>query len=301
MRVLFCSDVFNDRQVDAGYEAEYEKAKELGIKVELLSLEQLLDGNGLKSIKPIQAADEPETAIYKGWMMKPESYESLYNTLKQKNLLLINSPLEYINGHYFPSSYEVIKDATPFSCWVDIDSLAAGYDGVHEILRIFGKKPMSIKDYVKSRKHEWEEACFVPDASDRQQVECVLRNFIDRQGTELSGGIVFREFIELEQLTKHPLSGMPLSNEYRLFFLKHELLATAEYWDEASYKKEKPNLEPFIAISKGISSEFFTMDIAKTATGEWVIIEIGDGQVSGVPDQIDLGEFYKSLKERLGE
>nr|WP_237691075.1 ATP-grasp domain-containing protein [Paenibacillus caui] len=86
-------------------------------------------------------------------------------------------------------------------------------------MRIFKNKPVIVKDYVKSRKHEWEEACYIPDASDKQRVEMVLRNFIDRQGSELNGGIEIREFVSLEHLTKHPKSGMPLSNEYRLFFL----------------------------------------------------------------------------------
>lgn len=34
------------------------------------------------------------------------------------------------------------------------------------ILHEFGDRPVIIKDYVKSRKHEWLGACFIPDASD---------------------------------------------------------------------------------------------------------------------------------------
>ncbi|BBH22448.1 hypothetical protein Back11_37930 [Paenibacillus baekrokdamisoli] len=66
-----------------------------------------------------------------------------------------------------------------------------------------------IKDYAKSRKHEWEEACFIPDASNSQHVQYVVRNLIKWQGAELSGDVVFREYVELEPMTKHPKSGMP--------------------------------------------------------------------------------------------
>lgn len=37
------------------------------------------------------------------------------------------------------------------------------------------------------------------------------------------------------------------------------------------------------------------MDIAKTKLGEWIIIEIGDGQVSGLPDNADAKEFYLQI------
>jgi len=29
-----------------------------------------------------------------------------------------------------------------------------------------GSGPAIVKDYVKSRKHEWDEACFIPDLAD---------------------------------------------------------------------------------------------------------------------------------------
>jgi len=41
------------------------------------------------------------------------------------------------------------------------------------------------------------------------------------------------------------------------------------------------------------------MDIAKVENGGWIIIELGDGQVSGLPDNADMNEFYNKLKMRL--
>ncbi|GFZ96412.1 hypothetical protein GCM10008018_48470 [Paenibacillus marchantiophytorum] len=299
MRFLFCSDPLNQKWVDSDYEIEYRKAIELGIKVELFSLEDLLEGNCSKAIKRIPSLDNQETVIYRGWMMKPDNYEQLYRALEVRNLILINTPEEYVHCHYFPNSYEVIQAATPLSIWKDIHFLNNKLDNIHEELRIFGNRPILIKDYVKSRKHEWEDACFIPDASDRNHVRYVVNNLIERQGTELNGGVVFREYVELEHLIKHPVSGMPLSNEYRLFFLNHELLTIAEYWDEASYQLERPNLEPFINLAKGIKSHFFSMDIAKTVSGEWIVIETGDGQVTGLPSHTNIGEFYGFMKGHM--
>ena len=37
--------------------------------------------------------------------------------------------------------------------------------------------------------------------------------------------------------------------------------------------------------------------IAKKENGEWIIMELGDGQVSGLPDNADTDIFYYNLKE----
>ncbi|MDT3427781.1 hypothetical protein J2Z22_003357 [Paenibacillus forsythiae] len=295
MKILFCSDPLNNKAVDMEYEQEYKCARKLGMDVHLISLESLLDGELTTAVKRVPAFEAPERFIYRGWMLKPHDYEQLYHTLERKNVVLINSPAEYRNGHYFPYSYEAIKQATPQSIWLEMKELSNGFDILFEKMRIFENKPVIVKDYVKSRKHEWEEACYIPDASDKHRVLKVLRNFIDRQGSELNGGIVIREFIQLEQLTRHPKSGMPLSNEYRLFFLHHKLIACTEYWDEAVYQQGITDLDSFTELAKGVASPFFTMDIAKTASGEWTVIEIGDGQVSGLPSHTDMEHFYKSI------
>ncbi|ULL13801.1 hypothetical protein DVH26_04680 [Paenibacillus sp. H1-7] len=295
MKIVFCSDPLNDKAVDMEYEHEFRSANNLGLDVHLISLESVLDGNLTKAVKRIPTFETPETFIYRGWMLNPRDYEQLYDALQQKNALLINSPSQYRNGHYFPYSYDAIQEVTPQSIWLEIGELSKGVDILFEKMRIFANKPALVKDYVKSRKHEWEEACYIPDASDKQRVQVVVQNFIDRQGSELNEGIVIREFIQLEQLTKHPKSGMPLSNEYRLFFLNHKLIQCAEYWDEADYQQSITGLDSFIKLAEGIESRFFTMDIAKTASGSWTVIEIGDGQVSGLPSHADTEQFYKSI------
>ncbi|WP_438447036.1 ATP-grasp domain-containing protein [Gorillibacterium sp. sgz5001074] len=295
MKILYCSDPLNDKVVDMEYEHEFERARKLGMDVHLISLEALLEGDLTYSVKRVPFFDAPEIFIYRGWMLKPFDYERLYDALQMKNAILINSPSAYRNGHYFPYFYKAIQNTTPYSVWVDINELENGFDVLFEKIRTFGSRPVIIKDYVKSRKHEWEEACFIPDASDKQRVQYVVQNFMDRQGSELNGGIVIREFIQLEQITKHPKSGMPLSNEYRLFFLHHQLIECTEYWDEAAYQDEAPDLEFFKEIARDIPSHFFTMDVAKMANGDWTIIEIGDGQVSGLPSHANVEKFYQSI------
>ncbi len=71
-------------------------------------------------------------------------------------------------------------------------------------------------DIVKSRKHEWDEACFIPAADDKSAVEQVVSRFVELQGDDLAGGLAFREFVELDPVGRHPRSGLRLGREYRL-------------------------------------------------------------------------------------
>ncbi|MBL3657241.1 ATP-grasp domain-containing protein [Fulvivirga sediminis] len=50
-------------------------------------------------------------------------------------------------------------------------------------------------------------------------------------------------------------------------------------------------------IALSIKSNFFTMDVAKKTNGDWIIMELGDGQVAGLPDNADKEEFYHNLKQ----
>ena len=124
----------------------------------------------------------------------------------------------------------------------------------------------------------------------------VVKKFIELQDIDFNEGLVFREFVDLEELTNHSESGMPLTKEFRVFVRNNKIMTTYKYWDEGDYKDVKPVLERFEEILQQIDSKFFTMDIAKKKDGEWIIVELGDGQVAGLPDNANKDEFYKHLK-----
>lgn len=96
----------------------------------------------------------------------------------------------------------------------------------------------------------------------------------------------------------HPRSGLALGREHRLFFLGNELLAAGRYWEGIDYGGEFPT-EPFASLARSIESRFFSMDIARTKSGEWIVMEVGDGQVTGLPDTIEATPFYATLADRL--
>src|SRR5262249_55874431 len=129
-------------------------------------------------------------------------------------------------------------------------------------------------------------------------VERVVRRFLQLQGEDLNEGLVFREYVEFEQVGRHLQSRLPLAREFRLFLLDGALVYRTEYWESAHYGEEAPPLDRFATLAARVESRFFTMDVAKRLDGDWLVVELGDGQVAGLPDHADPAEFYAALAER---
>jgi hypothetical protein len=295
MRFIYCDSVFDNKIIEPDYEDEKNAAIEIGFDFSLISFEELTDGNITKALRLVKTSVEKELGIYRGWMLTPNQYQTLYDGLLIKNIVLINTPIEFQHCHYLPNSYKKIEANTPLSKWTKIidDS---------ELLKLsshFGNNPIIVKDFVKSEKHNWEEACFIPDASNFENVKTVVKKFLELRGSSLNEGLVFRRFENLEYLSEHSKSGMPLTKEFRVFFLNKKVVKVFDYWDEGNYGETKPDLSSFLRLAQNIDSNFFTMDIAKKKDGNWIIMELVDGQVAGLPDNANRADFYKSLKNLI--
>jgi hypothetical protein len=293
MLFLYPQDPLNRRQPDGPYAIEAAVADSQGLSWRLIDHDALVQGDVELAVRRLRVGT-PCISIYRGWMMTVGQYGLLHATLEANGLSLINDAAAYRTCHHLPQSYYLLEGHTPRSVWLPTAG-EVEMDQIMELLQPFGDSAVIVKDYVKSQKHAWEEACFIPCASDRHAVERIVRRFRDLQGPDLVGGLVFREFVEFAPLGQHSRSGMPLSLEYRLFFLDGRLILSSEYWEEGEYRGEGPPLEHFRKLAEKIPSRFFTMDVAKTRGGDWLVVELGDGQVAGVPDRADLAIFYRQL------
>jgi hypothetical protein len=284
------------REPDSAYLEEAEAAISNGIEFDLISFEALVyEKNAEKAVRRVVSGEEQVTGIYRGWMLTVEQYGQLYAALLCKNVQLINDPDAYKHCHYLPESFPAIAEYSPRTIWLPIED-GLEHDKIANALKTFGDSPLIVKDYVKSRKHEWLDACFIPSASYESAAMRVINNFVERQAEDLQGGLVLREFVELEPIGTHSQSGMPLTQEYRLFFLNKKLLYQTYYWEEGTYEEEMPPVEMFMGVAERIESNFFTMDVAKKRDGDWIIMELGDGQVAGMPEKADAYAFYGALR-----
>lgn len=278
---LFCNHPLYYRRADMDYETEYQEA-ELNHQCALFSYEDLENGK-----LSLYGDEITGLTIYRGWMMKPEMYQNFYNLLEEKGIILINTPKEYERYHTLPGWYNEFADMTANSIWEEEGNVNAilekstSFDGSY-----------IVKDYVKSRKHEWHEACYIPDITDKINTSKVINTFVQRQGDALVGGIVLRKFEKLKQIGFHEKSGMPISEEYRIFVYARKIHIVDNYWKcdvKAAFTEEE--LEWINGIAVKLRSNFVTVDLARKEDGTLIIMELGDGQVSGL-QEIGEKEFY---------
>jgi len=302
MLILFPHDSSDDRAPDPAFTREYEAAKAAGLmtgfvdtivpKYPALKLRETYPG---------------ELLIYRGWMLSVSDYATLYEMAWKLGYRMINTPNEYAYCHELPKWYPDFESITPKSIWLT-QSFEDQLDGktfdlaaiATEVREKLGEGPYIIKDFVKSRKHEWAEACFIEGPND---IERVAKCFVERQAEDLAGGLVFRKFEKFKPVGKHPKSGTPIVNEVRGFVVRGHADTWFPYWgpEEGGETITLPsNDEWHSSWGTDAKSNFYTMDLAQFADdNRWQVIELGDGQVAGLPEHVDAEQFYRKLKERF--
>lgn len=296
MKIIFPQDPTLESNPDSMFIDEVAAATHAGLGFALIDYQELTQHkNAARCVRDIPVHAELENAVYRGWMLRVEEYSALYDALLSRGIQLISGEHQYRHAQYLPEHLPIIKEKTPHTIWMKTDGNIS-YDVVMRLLLPFSGQPLVMKDFVQAQKHYWKQACYITSASDEIAVRNTVDHFMKLQGDRLEGGLVFREYVEFAPLTEDPQSGMPLVKEYRIFYLNHIPIATIRYWDvEGDSPDEEPDLSIFDDIARRVRSYFFTMDIAQRLDGEWMIIELGDGQVAGLPTTADLDAFYRAL------
>lgn len=280
---LFNCDEHNPNLPDEQYVDEFEYLNERRVRTFLFDFSDIQEGEEIRLPKAI----EKTYIIYRGWMLNEFQYDRLYDALKEKNYEMIVDKYCYRECHYLDYWYPKLQRLTAKSVYshglVDDQSI------IH-MLESFGNKSVIVKDYVKSRKHEWYESCFIEDASDTKKAMEVIHHFIERQAENFAGGLVLREYLDIVKTGVHFESHMPISEEIRIYCYKHEPICFISYWSGGMVQMDRSFIE---AIDKCaiLDSPFYTIDLAKKTDGQWVLIEVGDGQVSHLRGY-DVSKFY---------
>jgi len=273
--ILFPSEYFNIKSVEPDYTNEYEAICSIPqFKAVFFNYDEFVSGKPLK-IHP----NEYYTGdcIYRGWMLKPEQYRSLYDSLREKGISLINTPDEYDACHLHPAAVHYgISPYTP-----DSMIFRAGEKINWDIVNNRFKKFM-VKDYVKSVKETGFPEFFETPVK-AKEMELRISEFIDLRGKLFTHGIVIKEYVDLKKYGE-------TTNEYRAFYLNNQLLSLSRNSNQAETCCSVPL--DFVKKFSNMPSKFYTVDFAELSDGKWIVIETGDGQVSGLsPNQIAFKYF----------
>lgn len=161
--------------------------------------------------------------------------------------------------------------------------------------------PIIIKGKTNSRKSQWKKMMFAETRKDAIQVMNRLLDdtFISQQG------LVYRKFIKFKSYGES-VNGLKITNEWRVFFYKDEVLCKGFYWSENSDLVQNPEppdssfMEEVIVKLRqsNICPDFLCVDFGQKEDESWNVVEINDFQMSGL-SCVDPNEFYKKLKEKL--
>ena len=275
--ILFPSEYYDIKMVDSDLRQEYDAVRDTGLfDVVLFGYDQWFNEGKLK----IQGI--PETmrgAVYRGWMMKPEDYERFYREAHENNIELLTSPEEYRLMHIFPNVYEYVREDTakmeifPLHKSIDVEKLKKSFDR------------FMVKDCVKSEKGT-EIPRFFDGAITQEEFDHWMEVFYNYRGNLLTGGICIKEYLNLKKYGDK-------TNEFRVFYINHTAATVCRNSGQGNYTKEPPRL--LIDKYSNLGSPYYTVDYAELEDGRWVIIEAGDGGVSGLSEGQDYGQYFRSL------
>lgn len=293
MNIIFPSNLEFHKQIDDFYVKESTAAQAAGFEISTLSESHF--GT------PLSIYNKKSPSLYRGWIIKPQIYQEMCNL----GVELLNNYDNYMWSYNFPSWYSSLSNKeTPNSFVFSAEEIQEM--GLKKIAESVSKhincKSLIIKDYLKSRKHEWYDACFIRDTSDETELIRVMLNFFNLQGRDFYGGLVFRDFLDLKKIGFHPKSRMPLPLEFRTFFLNNKPIFTTPYWsNDVSYPDniECPPMDWLQFIGSKIESPFVALDIAQDENNKWWVIEVNDGGSAGLGNNVDIEEFYKLLYKYL--
>lgn len=287
---VFCADALRPRRVDAHFAAEADAVRALGHDVALVDHDALLAGDATTATSRVPSGAGP--AWYRGWMMPSERYAALSAALAERGVVLGTSAEQYRRAHELPGWYGTFAAQTPLSTWLPVGpgGPPPGAPALAEATAPLGGGPAVVKDYVKSRKHEWDEACHVPELADTERLASVVARFAALQGDDLAGGIVVRAF---EPFVKG-------AGEARVWWTGGEPALVTAHPDTPDLRPA-PDLDAVRPLVRGLGCAFVTTDLALHEDGRWRVVEVGDGQVSDLPAGASPKTLAAALSALAGE
>ncbi len=286
MKILFPCNELDNKKVDDSFLEEHHVAKLQLHDTYLFSHDEFVRGNFNSNIPKV---DDETPLILRSWMLTVPQYQELYDKLKDLGYVLINTPEQYKNCHHFPESYDYTKDYTSKSIFIK----EWNAEILQNISDFFGDKDFLMKDFVKSAK-DIPELFRMQSGISGDDLLKKVEKFVEHRGKLFNEGLVFKEFVELEK----DVTGN--ANEWRVFYHENRRISATPNSNQIGPWVEAPDsfLKDVVdKVAFEIDSNFFTIDVAKKLGGGWMIIETGDGQVSGLSPKQNCFEFYAMIEE----
>jgi hypothetical protein len=290
MKILFPRNPMMRKLPDSIFEREFDAARSLGFDCLLFAEEELSLHGAEDAVRSLPEGDGSQL-LYRGWIQTEDDYRRFYDALSGRGYCLVSTPEQYAEVTYFPNYYPKVREASPEAVWTDDDDAYRAWCASRRL----GNGPFVLKDHIKSAKHRWHEACFVPKGSGREAFEEIAGALRKEQGKVFNRGFVVKQYVPLRSRGTGPRE-YPQCEEYRLFFWRGELLVASHYHDQAANSMD---WSPFQSLAKRFDAPFFSMDVAQTEEGSWLIVDMGSGECSSLPPSLSAADLYQRLRDSM--
>jgi len=308
LKILFPCDYFDHKIADEAYRSEYEIAKSLGFECLLFDYDDFLETKKLNIRRNLNNEIDYDIIVYRGWMLKVDDYFFLDGHLSDLGYNLINPTFLYETFHHFDEIYYYIKNIvdTPKTVIISFDNGWNLFNPDIEFLPLNLKEqftPLNLKeqftdyfimkDNVKSVKGTDFPTKISTGISDEELTKLVEK-FKEYRGNLFTGEILLKQHVDLKKYGE-------TTNEWRAFYFLEKVMTVSRN----SNQPENCPVVPDELINNthltGLSSMFYTIDFAEKEDGSWILIETGDGQVSGLCPNQNILEFYTKIQNYWNE
>jgi hypothetical protein len=276
--LLVPADPLRPRRADEHFAAEAAAARDAGITVAFIDHDALA-GPGGAGRAVARVPDAGAAAVYRGWMLRAGQYAALSDALAARGVHLRTSAAQYRRAHELPGWYPALAQVTPQAEWTEGD----GEPGFRLACERLGPGPAVLRDYVKSMKHYWHEAAYIPDLADAASAWKVAARFRELREDEFTGGFVLRRFEHFS------------SAEARTWWVGGTCRLISPHPDTPGEPPPDVDLSPFTPPISSLGLPFVSADLARRSDGTWRVIELGDGQVSDRPATIEASSFLSAI------
>ena len=204
-----------------------------------------------------------------------KDYAAVEKALKEMGMATLISEEEHIRCSTIECWYPLIKDRTPFTKIYD------ELPSTDNLLQDFSF-PVFIKGSRQTNHHK-KSQCIIEnvEAYEKLRDEWKLDDILSWQKAAV------REYIPLQIIDEYSFPDIvPMSYEFRFFYFEGKCMAYGPYWYMGKkYALQKEDLVRVLELtdwaSKQLDVPFLAIDVAKTLSGDWIVIEVNDAQESG--------------------
>lgn len=221
-------------------------------------------------------------------------YKELENDLAVNGSRLINTHEMHRFVADIQEWYPYLHDVTP-KTWFRVQDVP---DNIG---------PIVLKGETNSKKDLWKTHMFANNK--REGIEVMHRLMQDSLFSNQR--IYAREFITFANFGENEINGRPITDEHRVFVLDGKIMASGFYWTDAGdeiIQTAKGTTVPKEFLERVIEKlseatfcpRFYVIDVARLPNGEWMVVELNDGQMSGL-SECSPDELYSNMKYELWE